>query len=280
MNQEKKSALVLGGIKGIGKAVAMDFLKQGLAVTVCYYDWESHLDSLQRDLSSISNDFLVVRANLTRGRAAHMLVERAVEHFGRLDVLINNIERGGWPVVHGPYTEEQWALEMDTTLKAKKWVFDKAFPYLKATSSGSVVNISSIAGIVGRSGPAGPVFNEGYAAANQGVSSLTRTWARLGAPEVRVNEVMLGFVESRHGPGTRGWGLLSNNEKQNIMDHTLLERTAAIEEAAGTIAFVALSAPFMTGARIILDGGYILGGDRCGPMPAGCTSPDEDVFGS
>ncbi|MEZ4551545.1 MAG: hypothetical protein R2860_11530 [Desulfobacterales bacterium] len=59
------------------------------------------------------------------------MVARVIERFGQLDILINNIERGGWPVVYGAYTRDQWDLEMETTLRAKKWVFEAAFPWLK-----------------------------------------------------------------------------------------------------------------------------------------------------
>ena len=107
-------------------------------------------------------------------------------------------------MVHGSYVPQQWDLEMQTTLRAKRWVFDCALPHLKASGDAVVINFSSIAAIVGRSGPAGMIFNEGYAAANRGVSLLTETWARMGAPRVRVNEIMLGLncnPARRRNPG-------------------------------------------------------------------------------
>ena len=198
-----------------------------------------------------------------------LLVQAVVGRFGRLDILVNNIERGGWPVVHGPYVREQWDLEMETTLRAKRWVFQAALPHLKAAGDGAVINLSSIAAIVGRSGPAAPVFNDGYAAASRAVSLLTETWAREAAPEVRVNEIMVGFVETRHGPGTRGWGLLSDAEKQAILDHTLLGRTGTIDDVVKAVMFILRDAPFMTGSVLRLDGGYVLGGEKMQPLPKG-----------
>jgi NAD(P)-dependent dehydrogenase (short-subunit alcohol dehydrogenase family) len=124
---------------------------------------------------------------------------------------------------------------METTLRAKRWVFAAALPHLKASGDGAVINFSSIAARVGRSGPAAPVFNDGYAAASRAVALLTETWAREAAPEVRVNEIMLGFVETRHGPGTRGWGLLGDAEKQAILDHTLLGRTGTIDDVVKAV---------------------------------------------
>jgi 3-oxoacyl-[acyl-carrier protein] reductase len=148
-------------------------------------------------------------------------------------------------------------------------VFDAALPHLKASGDGAVINISSIAALVGQAGPARFVFNDGYAAANRGVSLLTETWARLGAPDVRVNELMLGFFETRHGEQTRGWGLLTEEQKQALLDHTLLGRTGRIEDVVKAIRFLLTDAPFMTGSVIRLDGGYILGGEETGPMPKG-----------
>ena len=103
-----------------------------------------------------------------------------------------------------PHNMDQWDIEFDTTVKAKWLLFHHLFPLLTKESGGAVVNISSIAGITGRSGPAAVFFNDGYSAANKAIQSFTETWARQAAPAVRVNELVLGLIESRHGEGTRG----------------------------------------------------------------------------
>lgn len=264
-----KAALVLGGIKGIGRAIALALARAGTAVAVNYFDWEEELDGLRSALAAAGRDGLVLKTDLRRVEDIASMVRAAAGRFGRLDILVNNIERGGWPVVHGPYVREQWDLEMETTLRAKRWVFAAALPHLRASGDGAVINFSSIAGVVGRSGAAAPVFNDGYAAASRAVSLLTETWAREAAPEVRVNEIMLGFVETRHGPGTRGWGLLSEAQKQAIRERTLLGRTGTIEDIVKAVLFVLRDAAFMTGAVLRLDGGYVLGGEKMEPMPKG-----------
>lgn len=264
-----RAALVLGGIKGIGRAVAIALAKAGAAVAVNYFDWEDELDALRSEMAAAGPNHLILRTDLRRTDGIPGMVQAAAERFGRLDVLINNIERGGWPIVHGPYTVEQWDLELETTLRAKRWAFAAALPFLKDSGDGVVINFSSIAAIVGRSGAAAPVFNDGYSAASRAVSLLTETWAREAAPEVRVNEIMLGFVETRHGPATRGWGLLNDAQKQAIRDHTLLGRTGAIEDVVKAVMFILRDADFMTGNVIRLDGGYVLGGDMMQPIPKG-----------
>jgi len=264
-----KVALVLGGVKGIGKALALSLAKAGSSVAVNYFDWEEELDRLKMELEAAGGAHLILKTDLRKADDILGMVKAAAERFGHIDILINNIERGGWPVLHGPYVSEQWDLEMETTLRAKRWVFAASLPHLKASGDGAVINFSSIAGVIGRAGPAAPVFNDGYAAASRAVSQLTETWAREAAPEVRVNEIMLGFIETRHGPGTRGWGLLTAAEKQAILDHTLLGRTGALEEVVKTVMFILRDARFMTGSVLRLDGGYVLGGEKMQPMPRG-----------
>jgi 3-oxoacyl-[acyl-carrier protein] reductase len=262
-------ALVLGAIKGIGKGIALALADAGVKVALNYFDWAEELETLKKDFKKTGQEHLILRTNLLKTAAIPQMIEKTVERFGRLNILINNVERGGWPAVHGPYNQQQWDLEMETTLRAKRWVFDAALPHLKAAGNGIVINFSSIAGIVGRSGPAGLIFNDGYAAANRAIALLTETWARMGAPEVRVNEIMLGFFKTRHAEKTRGWGVISQRQKKAILDHTLLKRTGTIEDAVKAVLYVIRDAPFMTGSVIRLDGGYVIGGEAAGKIPKG-----------
>ena len=269
MKLQGKVALVLGAIKGIGRGIALALAQEGVRVAATYYDWEGELHSLQKDLAGFEPEHMITQINLREVEKIPELVQSVIDRFGRLDILINNIERGGWPVVHGSYNKEQWDLELETTLRAKQWVFESALPHLKTNGEGVAINFSSIAAIVGRCGPASLVFNEGYSAASRGVSLLTETWARLGAPEVRVNEIMLGFFETRHAEKTRGWGLLTAAQKKALTDHTLLGRTGTIKDVVKTTLYLVKDAPFMTGSVVRLDGGYVLGGEAVQDMPKG-----------
>jgi len=264
-----KTALVLGAAKGIGKHLALALASAGAKVALTYYDWPEESRQTQEEFAALGHEHLAVKVDLRHTGEIADLFAGIANRFGGLDILINNIERGGMPVVHGPYTPEQWDLEMETTLKAKWFVFNRALPLLKASGDGTAITLSSIAALVGRSGPAGLIFNDGYSAANRAVSSFTETWARQGAPEVRVNELMLGFFETRHAQGTRGWPLLTHGEQQAIINHTLLGRTGRMADIIKAVFFLIEDAAFMTGSVIRLDGGYILGADRVPPMPAG-----------
>jgi 3-oxoacyl-[acyl-carrier protein] reductase len=273
MELNGKIALVLGAAKGIGKAIGFVLAAEGATVIFTYHDWPEDAAVMRRELDKLAGGHLAVQVDLRDPREVEKLIHDIHKKFGALHILINNIERGGMPIVHGSYDRpvnaKQWDLEMETTLKAKWLVFHHALPLLKESDEGVAVTLSSIAGIVGRSGPAGLLFNDGYAAANRAVSSFTETWAREGAPTVRVNELMLGFFPTRHAQGTRGWQELSEEQQQALCDHTLLQRTGRLDEIVRTVLFLVKDATYMTGSVIRLDGGYVLGGSEATPMPAG-----------
>jgi 3-oxoacyl-[acyl-carrier protein] reductase len=265
-----KVALVLGAVKGIGKGIGMALANEGAQLVLTRHDWEDSFERMEKDFSASKAEHMILEVDLRNIKDIQRLALGIKEKYGRLDILVNNIERGGWPTVHGEYVEDQWDLEIETTLKAKQWVFSSVFSLLKKSRKAVVINISSIAGIVGRSGPAALVFNDGYAAANRGISSLTETWARLGAPDIRVNEIMLGIFDTRHAKDTRGWNqVLTKEEKLSLIDHTLLNRAGTIEDAVKACLFLIKDAPYMTGSVLRLDGGYILAGEKIPPMPKG-----------
>ncbi len=268
MEIKGKIALVLGADRGIGRAIALSLAAAGATVVCTCFDRPAGEPVLPVD-----NGHLVVKVDLRQPDQVAGLIHRIDQRFGLLDILINNIERGGMPVVHGGYdlevNRDQWELEFATTVKAKWLVFNQALPLLKKAEQGAVVTLSSMAGMIGRAGPAGLLFNDGYAAANRAISSFTETWARQAAPTVRVNELMLGLTETRHAQGTRGWDLLGDSEKRELLDHTLLGRTASVDEVVAAVLFLVRDATFMTGTVLRMDGGYLLGGEPVRPMPDG-----------
>ena len=270
MEIKGKVALVLGAVKGIGKGIGLNLARQGVNLILTRHDWADAFCDMEAEFEKTGAQHHIINADLRKIDEIDGLAKFIKDQYGRLDILVNNIERGGWPTVHGAYVEEQWDLEIETTLKAKRWVFEAMFPLMKTGDDAVVINISSVAAITGRAGPAALVFNEGYSAANRGVGVFTETWARMGAPFVRVNELMLGIFETRHAQGTRGWReVLTDAEKRSLIDHTLAGRTGQVSDVVKAVNFIIKDAPYMTGATLRIDGGFALGGAPVPPMPRG-----------
>ncbi len=268
-----KTALVLGAPRGIGLAIAKKLSERNVRLFLPWYDWPESVKAMKKEFSDTKHNHICIKADLRKKDEVDRVAQLIERETDGLDILINNIERGGMPIIHGPYTlavnKDQWQREMETTLHAKWMVFNSCLPLLQKARQACVINLSSIAALTGRAGIAGILFNDGYSAANRGIETLTQTWARLGAPSIRVNELMLGIIDSRHGKGTRGWGMLTAKEKQQLVDHTLLQRTGTPEEVAQAVLFLLEQADFMTGSTLRLDGGFVLGNERIPPMPQG-----------
>jgi 3-oxoacyl-[acyl-carrier protein] reductase len=273
MNLRDKTVLLPGASRPIGRAIAKKFAAAGATLVLPVFDWPESIKEMQKEFRDLGFSFHVLPADLRNKNDVEAVAHFTLQHTGKVDYLINNIERGGMPVVHGsydlPHNEGQWEIEIDTTLKAKWLLFHHCRSLLENSSDGSVINISSISGSTGRSGPGAPFFNDGYSAANRAVDSFTEQWARELAPKMRVNGLVLGLIESRHGEQTRGWAALTDQEKTRIKDHILLSRTGQIEEVADMVFFLAVSATYMTGTIVKMDGGYTLGGYSVPPMPPG-----------
>ncbi|MDH3330267.1 MAG: SDR family oxidoreductase [Desulfobulbaceae bacterium] len=273
MKVEGKTALVAGASRGIGLAIARKLAAEGAHLVLPWFDWPEESEAMRHEFSEKNSGHIFVQADLRKKLDVKNVAEIIRRKRGILHILVNNIERGGMPVIHGSYdrgiNKDQWQLEVETTLLAKHHLFENCYPLMQSAANASIVNISSIAGLIGRSGPAGLIFSDGYAAANRGVSSLTQTWARLAAPNVRVNEIMLGLIDTRHGQHTRGWEKLTEEERTALVNHTLLQRTGTPEEVAETVLFLVKDAAYMTGTVIRLDGGYLLGNEKIPPMPDG-----------
>lgn len=266
--------LVAGSARPIGRAIAHSFARRGARLVLPVYpDWPEANSEMEQQFSRTGYDFFCQECDLTSSGQTESLLAETKRRYGELHYLINNIERGGMPVVHGSYQRKvnsgQWQLEFDATVRAKDNLLRSSLSLLRRAQDGAVINVSSIAAHVGRSGPAALLFSDGYSAACAGVASLTRQWARELAPAVRVNEVMLGLFDGRHGPGTRGWGLLTETQKRELIDHTLAGRTGTPGEAAEFIYYLAVKARYLTGAVVPFDGGYLLGGSKVGEMPEG-----------
>jgi 3-oxoacyl-[acyl-carrier protein] reductase len=279
MKLSGKTALIPGASRPIGRAIARKLGKEGVKLILPTFDWPESIIEMESEFQDAAFSYLTMSVDLRSEDGVKELIQKASDRFGTIDILVNNIERGGMPIVHGSYdlpqNTDQWDLEIATTLKAKWLLYHHSLPLMISAGEGAVVNISSVSAILGRSGATAPFFNDAYSAANRAVSSFTEEWAREAAPTIRVNELMLGLIRNRHGEETRGWGELNDQEKREISSQCLLQRTGTPEEVATATLFLIRDAVYMTGSILKMDGGVTLGGLKVPPMPDGILKQDH-----
>jgi len=273
MNLSTKTVLIPGASRAIGRAIARKFAACHAQLVLPVFDWPESIAEMEREFEGSNTKTLTMHCDLRCSDDVQKLSEATASRFGEIDFLVNNIERGGMPIVHGsydaPHNKDQWDLEFETTLKAKWQLYNIFKELISKETGGAVVNISSIAGQVGRSGSAAPFFNDCYSAANRGVELFTQHWAKELAPFVRVNELQLGFIQNRHGENTRGWQALTSQEKEELITDIPLQRTGTPEEVAEAVFFLAVEARYITGAVLRMDGGFLLGDRHIPPIPPG-----------
>jgi NAD(P)-dependent dehydrogenase (short-subunit alcohol dehydrogenase family) len=252
MRLQDKVALITGGGSGIGRACASLFAREGARVVVADQD-EAYLGEATRQLESESADFTVVVGDVSAASDVERMVEATVQAYGRLDVLVNSAGITSRQLPDTASAEEVWDRVVDVNLKGTYLACWYAVPEMRRSGGGSIVNLASIMGLVGYPVGRGGGFNP-YPASKGGVLQLTRNLAIDGAADgIRVNCICPGYVESNL---TR---VLTEDAamRQGIEARHPMGRFARPEEIANAALFLASDeSSFVTGAPLIVDGGY------------------------
>jgi NAD(P)-dependent dehydrogenase (short-subunit alcohol dehydrogenase family) len=244
-----KRILVTGGTRGIGRATVEAFLAAGARVAVN----GRTVQSTEKAIATLGIEAIGVPGDVSRADACKLVVETAVSELGGLDVLVNCAGIGtGGPIEH--VTETMWDQTLDINLKGTFFCIQAALPHLRA-SHGNIVNLASDAGLIGEVGLAV------YCASKGGVVNLTRALALELAPEIRVNCVCPGYVDT--DMVRRDVIDASPDPKATeaaLAKSSPLKRIAAPEEIATAILYLASPhARFMTGTALQIDGGTTAG---------------------
>ena len=240
---EGKTAVITGASRGIGRATAIALARAGAAVVINYSSSADAAEEVKKTIEGFGGSAIAVKADISDYTESEALMQSAIDHFKKIDILINNagITRDNLLARMKP---QEWQLVIDTNLTGTYNCCRAVLrPLLKQKSGGRIINVASVAGIHGNSGQAN------YAAAKGGVIAFTRTLAKeLGSRNITVNAVAPGFIETEMTAG------LSNQVKEQVLSRIALGRFGQSEEVAEVILFFASAAGYVTGQVIAVDG--------------------------
>jgi 3-oxoacyl-[acyl-carrier protein] reductase len=245
-----KTALVTGGASGIGLATVEIFARCGATVALNHLADDPRGAQQVERLKGLGHNVVAAPGNVSKPGEAEAMVARAIDALGRLDFLVNN---AGTPATPAPIpfaeldrlTEDFWQTILNTNLIGPFRCTHAAVGALRQ-AKGAICSTASIAGVQG-SGSSIP-----YATSKAGVINLTRSLARSLAPDIRVNAVAPGFVDS---PWNKDW---PSDRKVESIERTPLKRACTPEDIAVTIFFLCAGTSMVTGQTIIVDGGLTL----------------------
>jgi 3-oxoacyl-[acyl-carrier protein] reductase len=242
-----KVAIVTGGTRGIGRAIATDLARNGADVAINYRKSADEAQIFVKELEAMGRRGLAVQADVSSFDDAQRMVEQVLQEFGRLDILVNNagMNRDG---VIWKMSEEQWDSVIAVDLKGTFNYMRAVAPIFKEQRYGKIVNVTSINGLRGKFG------QSNYTAAKGGVNALTKTVAReLGRYNVNVNAVAPGLIETdmvKQAP---------EKVREMALAEIVLGRLGQPEEVAWVVTFLCSDkARHITGEIITVDGGQYL----------------------
>jgi dihydroxycyclohexadiene carboxylate dehydrogenase len=251
---DDKVAVVTGAAQGIGLTVATGMAKEGAKVVLV--DRAELVHEVAEKLTSGGAAALALVADLEQYADCSTVMANAKKHFGRIDILINNVGGTIWAKPYAKYEEHQIEAEIRRSLFPTLWCCRAALPFMLARRSGTIVNVSSVA--------TRGVNRVPYAAAKGGVNAITACLAwECADAGIRVVATAPGGTEAPERPVARGPGAKTKQEKawyQQIVDQTvessLLKRYGTLEEQAAVILFLASDeASYVTGVTVPVAGG-------------------------
>lgn len=238
---EARVAIITGSARGIGKAIAEKFHREGHKVVI------ADLDQAQCDLvaAELGEGALGIQCNVTNRASVEALAERVMEAFGRVDILVNNagITRDA---TLKKLTDENWDAVIDVNLKSVFLCTQILTPYMTGQQWGRVINISSVVGVAGNFG------QTNYSAAKAGIIGMTKTWSKeLGKYNVTANAIAPGYMD------TEMVKLMPEEVLASMVASVPLKRLGKPEEIAAAAFYLASEdAGYVNGTTLNVNGGF------------------------
>ncbi len=245
---EGKSAIVTGATRGIGKAIAAELARRGCNVAFNYSKSADEAEKLKTELEGLGVKACAAQCDVANTAAAGEFVGQVKEAFGTVDYLINNAGITRDQLILR-MKEEDWDAVIDTNLKGA-WNFSKHVlrPMLRNENGGSILNITSISGVVGMLG------QSNYSASKAGMIGLTKSLAKeVGSKKITVNALALGLIETDMSAE------MNAEYREKFLSMVPLGRLGNVQEVAEIACFMlSSSAVYITGQVIQADGGLAM----------------------
>ena len=245
---EGKSAIVTGGTRGIGKAISMELAKRGANVAFNYAKSADEAEKLKAEIEAFGVKCFAAQCDVANTEASADFVKQTTAEFGTVDFLVNNAGITRDTLILR-MKEDDWDSVIDTNLKGA-WNFSKAVlrPMMKNEAGGSILNISSISGVVGMLG------QTNYSASKAGMIGLTKSLAKeIASRKITVNALALGLIETEMA------GEMNAEFREKILAQIPLGRLGNVQEVAEIACFMLSDAArYITGQVIQPDGGLAI----------------------
>ncbi len=248
-------AIVTGSSRGVGAATVHLLAQKGYHVVINYSKSEDEAREVQVSCEKLGAETLLCRADVSEDIDCRTMVNETLEKWGRIDALVNNAGTTKF-CLHDNLeglTKDDFLHIYSANVVGPYQMIRAAAPYIKRTGKGAIVNVASIAGVLGIGS------SVAYCASKAALVNLTVTMARVLGPEIRVNAVCPGFIQGswlRKGMGEEAYEMT----KKFLENSVPLRTTATPEGVAGTIVYLIEGAELVTGEAILLDGGFHITG--------------------
>lgn len=243
-----KSAIITGATRGIGRAIASELAKRGANVAFNYSKSADEAEKLKAEIETLGVKCFAAQCDVADTEAAAEFVKQTKDEFGTVDFLVNNAGITRDQLILR-MKEDDWDSVIDTNLKGA-WNFSKAVlrPMMKNDSGGSILNISSISGVVGMLG------QSNYSASKAGMIGLTKSLAKeIASRKITVNALALGLIETDMASE------MNQEHRGKILEAIPLGRLGNVQEVAEIACFMLSdSACYITGQVIQADGGLAM----------------------